>query len=91
MTIVELADWIEDRVRAAREEISRLQSARDALTDTRGAPPPHAIITASPPRRPRARRTPADGRGPRGSDRGPKHAAVVALARELSAAAPRGR
>jgi hypothetical protein len=46
MTIVELADRIEDRVRAAREEISRLQDARDALTDTRGAPPPHAIVTA---------------------------------------------
>ncbi|MGA2011739.1 MAG: hypothetical protein ABSH51_14600 [Solirubrobacteraceae bacterium] len=83
MTIVELADRIEHRVRAAREEISRLQDARDALTDTTGAPPPQAIVTALRPRRPRAPRTPAAGRGQRASDRRPKHAAVVALAREL--------
>jgi hypothetical protein len=85
MTNVELADRIEARVRAAREEISRLQGARDALTDTKGAPPPRAIATASSPRRRRTRRARAAELGQRASDRGPKHAAVVALARELDA------
>jgi hypothetical protein len=85
MTIVELADRIEERVRAVREEIARLQDARDALTDAGKAPAPPAIVTTSSTPRRRAGRAPAAALDQRAADRRPRPAAVVALARELDA------
>jgi hypothetical protein len=79
MTITELTYRIDERVSAAREEIARLEGARDALTATTAVP---TVVTA-PSARHRRERPAAPSRS--ATDRRPRSAIVAALARELDA------
>lgn len=45
MTIAELASRIDQRVRVARDEIARLQDAREALTAAPATAAPHRVVT----------------------------------------------
>lgn len=85
MTIAELTGRIEERVRAALDEIARLQDARDALTAAPAPLAPTTVVAAPSANRRRARRAPAASPKRRVSDRRPTPAAVAALARELDA------
>lgn len=84
MTIAELTGRIDERIRSARDEIQRLQAARDALADRRT---PTATVRSARKRASRVPRAvvPAHTARRQRTSRGPKPAAVLALARELDA------
>lgn len=75
MTIEELREQIEARLREAREEVARLKAALDALGHGGGNAAPVGVAKAHP--QPRARATPKRRRAPRGATR---HAVLEALA-----------
>lgn len=75
MTIEELREQIEARLREAREEVARLKAALDALGHGGGNAAPVVVAKAHP--QPRARATPKRRRAPRGATR---HAVLEALA-----------
>jgi hypothetical protein len=82
MTIAELTGQIDERIRSARDEIQRLQAARDALADR-----PEPVTTAASTRARDARRAVVSDRTPRRQrrSRSPKPTVVLALGRELDA------
>jgi DNA-binding transcriptional ArsR family regulator len=75
MTIDELREQVEGRLREAREEVGRLEAALDALGHGGGNAAPVGVAKAH--RQPRARATPKRRRAPRGATR---HAVLEALA-----------
>jgi hypothetical protein len=75
MTIEELREQIEGRLREAREEVGRLEAALDALGH--GGGNAALVDVVKPSRQPRAQATPQRRRAPRGATR---HAVLEAVA-----------